>query len=92
MYKGKYASEFRRVGESPTDDDIELSIQTASGDVLERVTTPETWETIKEDGPTMYACGEHDRIADETKKHYPAYSLRCPVCDAMMERISIMTK
>lgn len=90
MYRGQYAADLKRVDESS--DGIELSIQTASGAVLERVTTPETWGTIKEDGPTIYACAEHDEIADETGKHYAAYSLRCPICDAMMERISIMTK
>lgn len=92
MDKGKYASEFRRVDESSDPDNVKLSIHTASGDVLERVTTTDAWNTIKKDGPTMYACGDHDKIADETGKLYPAYSLRCPICDAMMERISIMTR
>lgn len=57
---------------------------------MERKTTTDTWETIKDDGPTLFACAEHDEIADETQKYYPGFSLRCPICEAMMERIAIM--
>lgn len=90
--RGRYASEFRRVGESAADDDVQLSIKTASGDALERAVTPETWEAVKEDGPTLYACPDHDQIADETGEYYPGYALRCPVCESAMERIAIVTR
>lgn len=89
MYRGQYAADLQRVDASSTDA-IELSIRTASGDVLKRTTAPETWGNIKEDGPTLFACADHDEIADETGRYYPGYALRCPVCDAMMERIDII--